>query len=308
MKILNFKNLVENPQNIKSGELMSVDSAVWHIEALLNYEYCVIEDSTEIYVEKSNDSIISNVILEKDRISIEEIVNQYFVIETELQKQLDKIKETNKRVEIVDVTFESGIFTTYTLFNFGEQVSGGKYSHKITDDWQWGNKYGNCSGTILHRDASDEYTDWFATHIPLEALIYCTWTDVQVYGDGAGTQYFSTVQDHYSLYNNPSYVSLYPYMENPNYLYFHVDTGYVYNHHYCIEVDQSKIYCQNLVELKPIIEQNFLPTNYKIKILEVEDIEQPVQDNNSILHISTYHIHRLKVTYGKPVSTITYIN
>ena len=98
-KILNFKDKLKSGN--KSEETMTVDSAVWYIEAALNYTYSDVKAS-EVY---KIDSIIIPIVLNEDEeVFFSDIQNMYNLFEDELT-----IIIAGNKVQLTDIEFISGI-------------------------------------------------------------------------------------------------------------------------------------------------------------------------------------------------------
>ncbi len=97
-KILNFKEKMKNTN--KSDETMSIDSAVWYIEAALNYTYSDIEANELLRI----DSFIFPIVLnENDEVLNSEIQNWYIQFDNQF---IDLI--TENKVQFTDIELISG--------------------------------------------------------------------------------------------------------------------------------------------------------------------------------------------------------
>jgi len=176
-KILSFKSKIENPENTKSGETISLDSAVWYIEALLNYSYCIVsEDNAELACDIN---IVDSIFIqqtETDRINLQTVIQHYYSFEKKMLSALKKIDYTNKFLYLADIEFKNN---TLILQYFIRGKNENKdfpihYPYVITDNWIWGRNKGNCSGTILGQDAADQSNKWLAMNRAIKANTYYT--------------------------------------------------------------------------------------------------------------------------------------
>lgn len=187
MKILNFKDKIENPDGVKSDEMISVDSAVWYIEAALNYTYCVILDTTVKYTETTIDSVFRQIPITDGEVSFNEVQIAYLSIESNILSALNKLPGDNKRVEVVDVFFKDDEFATYFMLKYGEEEGkGGVRPPIINGDWHWGGIFvngvlkpqGMCDNTYYGtRDAGTEINRVLQYVNPVPQYTY--FTDVQ---------------------------------------------------------------------------------------------------------------------------------
>jgi len=145
-KILSFKAKLQNPE--KNNETMRIDSAVWYIEAALNYTYCDTAKTTA-----GIDSFFVNITIdENNEINFNNIVNAYNQLNTDLQNTLG-----NNTMRLADVEFINNnnksnekqlkltvVKTTTNLlsWNFGPD-----------DNWYFSEKKGKCDGTCIGNDA-----------------------------------------------------------------------------------------------------------------------------------------------------------
>ncbi len=262
-KILNFKNLVENPQNIKSGEVMSVDSAVWYIEALLNYEYCIIYDSTQMYNEFAKDSILMNICIENNQINLQEIVNAFCEFENLMIEKLKKIDSENKRVNLVDVKYTENGFMAYISFNYGESIFNSKTLWSITDDWYWGYtlntppwRAGKCDGTCQGRDAVTEINRWIAYRTAIPVGVY--YTDVHFVG------LFTTASESNPNGTNLSSYGIDMFSFETDQIDVQTTDQWTIATFVCLTASECNYYAQQCKNALTVIENNFINENEDI--------------------------------------------
>jgi len=125
MKIVNFKNKLlsyKDKPNVKDGQVMPVDSAVWYSEALLNYSYDAgkgMKNFTTV-----SDSI--EVPSVNGQITYADLYTAYTQLETLLGSQ--KNENPDKSLILADVASkgENGGNTTLVLISgFGDDLGGG---------------------------------------------------------------------------------------------------------------------------------------------------------------------------------------
>jgi hypothetical protein len=164
---------------LKSGETISLDSAIWNMEASLNYTYADPEEAIGEY-----SFIKSNYTLEVDAngvVSMSEVQAVYSLMEQDLGNDL---KSGNDEVIIFsDVALDSISGGTAYLSGTNGYSSGIARSYTpIDDNWYWGTlgqEYGNpllgnCAGTDTTSDASDEL-QWRLNNpmpVPTQQIFY----------------------------------------------------------------------------------------------------------------------------------------
>ena len=153
--------------NLKSGEVMGIDSAVWYLEALQNFEYANPGEAT-----KEFKTVKSNYTLDLDANGIalfSDVQAVYAQMEETLTLQLSQIPGDEKVVHFSDVALDSIEGSTAylsTTLGFGYTWLLNMYwPFNTSDNWYWGTlgqEYGNtllgkCDGTQYGvSDASDE--------------------------------------------------------------------------------------------------------------------------------------------------------
>lgn len=283
---------------------MSVDSAVWYIEALLNYQYGIITDSSEIYYETKTDSAFFNTNTTKGKIEIMDVVSAFFEIENVVVDGLKDIKHPNKRIDIIDVEFKNGQFVAYFQYNYGEQVFGGKYLYNITDNWQWGLLLGNCSGQYIgERDLTTEIKKWIKYN---RAVLYnVTWSNVSHNSNGQGFYY----DPHLPDYPFPEQIGLDVY-DYGGKLFTMVGWFNTPNPdlHYCVSQNMCNYWANETNKTITIIENNHLFTNNgdslndQYKYVGIHEFRS--MWFHGVSNEYTYVFHRLRFIFGIPHQTM----
>ena len=172
-KILNFKEQMKSGD--KSGETMSIDSAVWYIEAALNYTYCIVPQDVVgngLNFNTSSDSISFNINVNNGVVTLQDATNSYEQMKVEINSLLAGINYDVKFMNIIDVEYEDGEFNVIYVIKFSETAN--KYLYNITDSWYAGDDLGNCSGTVLGRDLTDEIERWISINRAVLGGVYYT--------------------------------------------------------------------------------------------------------------------------------------
>ncbi len=160
-KIRAFKSkmelLRENP-GYKSGQTMSIDSAVWYFTAALNYTYAradyeierIISDSAKIVIPSNGEDLL-----------LEDLPIVYQQLLDSLSEKYNAIQSENKNLIMVNLiadepTANGTEVTFYTATGEGYQMY--KYGlFGLSDFWTWGYYLGQCDANINYgRDATTE--------------------------------------------------------------------------------------------------------------------------------------------------------
>lgn len=175
--------------NLKSGEVIDVDSAVWNMEALQNFEYANPGEATRDFeVAKSNYSLALD---ENGQVLMSDVQAVYAQMEDTLIFKLEQIPSNEKVVRFADVSLDSIESNTAHLsitLGFGYNWLLNRYwPFNTSDNWYWGTLghefghplLGKCDGTQVGvSDASDEL-QWRLNNpvvLPVGPFI---WTDLE---------------------------------------------------------------------------------------------------------------------------------
>ena len=108
---------MQNPN--KSNDCMSIDSAVWYIEAALNYTYCY---STEEKLDAdlnsiTLDSLLINYENSENFISLNNVTDIYNNFKETITYEFNQIKNPVKFYDFVDIAYTNNKFKAYFTFN-----------------------------------------------------------------------------------------------------------------------------------------------------------------------------------------------
>ncbi len=185
--IESFNSKINSP--LKTDEVIGIDSAVWNMEALQNYEYANPTEATkEFEVTKSS------YILDVDAngmVLMSDVQAVYAQMEDTLADKLEQIPSDEKVVHFADVSLDSIEGNTAylsTTLGFGYSWLLNRYwPFNTSDNWYWGTlaqEYGDpplgkCDGTQVGvSDGSDEL-QWRLNNpvvVPADPYI---WTDLE---------------------------------------------------------------------------------------------------------------------------------
>ena len=150
--------------HFKNGTMMTLDTAVWNLEALLtNFGGYPDSASDKFILMRSHFTLPINA---NGLVSMDDVQALYQQMVDSITVQLNSIAGTVKFLKFSDVRQDSVVGgTAYITSNngYGQGFILGLYP-PFTDDWIWGTlgeeygtpPLGNCDGTDLTSDGSDE--------------------------------------------------------------------------------------------------------------------------------------------------------
>ena len=223
--ILNFKDKLDN--NLKDGTTYAADSAVWYVEALLNYTYGYATSEGCAF---ENDSIGTTVNTNGNNgYSLEQLA----VVYENIEEQVLDNKPDETYIFAIDVSLfvEANVSTFSSLTGYAKQMPGFKSTADTSGYWYWGMDYGMCSsdsGSYVGMDASDimegiinintvdyytsletevvtkwdNYTNPFFPFTDPYLLNHRLFTSIDPNGNGA--EYFCLSPDHIAYYSGSS--------------------------------------------------------------------------------------------------------
>ncbi len=158
-----IKYIKENPQ-YKSGELMSIDSAIWLLESTFNYEY---GSTGESYREVKTDSTFLEIeIAEDGKIGLDDLSATYYDLFGEVQEIYANTGFDDKGLILVSLHPVMTKSNTATVKV--ETVTGNKSIDPEPgvfgedDYWMYGDLGGSCDGLIDTTDAAHKI--WYMTN------------------------------------------------------------------------------------------------------------------------------------------------
>jgi len=263
----------------KQGEPMTVNEAVWNIEAALNYNYCHVElPQGETFV----DSLILELPVDNDKIEFCNVENAYQQAEAKLKHILKK--DYHAIVIDVEPLQTSDVFKTKITFILGDAVVKKSVSFPNsfgTDDyWRCGFGYGKCDGTFyLVKDATTEIQYWLNSNFNYIPGQY--FTDIE--------HQFVEPNENTNAYLNPNDA-----IPNDNYL----DYLLFINRKF----DLSGNLLPNFYELPPYYcispeEMNFYTWNYRAIAINTPSQGGVRPPNKNVIH---YWVQALPLFYIDP--------
>jgi len=152
--ILEFKDKIEN--HLKDGETYTADSAVWYVEALLNYENA---NNAHNFSDLKfySDSILLNGT--NGEFTIEELNTAYGYFNSMISTIIEQSGDPSLYADVIDINFKETGLKTGTI-EFEITLSTGRSTpinyvlFGVDEDWIWGNNHGACGN-----NQSTEVTD-----------------------------------------------------------------------------------------------------------------------------------------------------
>jgi hypothetical protein len=312
-KILAFKQKVEfarqNP-NLKSGDDLTIEDAVWNVEALANYTYADASTGFDDYISETSEIEVP---LTNGLVSITDAGTAYNQIIDTLTEQYNQIPGQDKHLVMADVMLketdgQSATFDVTAGFAKGTGSSGFS-PFNINDHWKYGlglyNMGGYCDGpyegTQKDKDAAEkiQYKINWRIAIPLGHQYFI---DIkEVYVDGLEGLIFL---DPYSPNQtsceccdlvNPNDLTVNDNMYD-HYM-FRSYSGYP-NHHECLSPSEMNFYLNSMEYIIYNIIYQCFPTELDGKIFSSSNII-----GNYLINYNTTYFHEAYIYYGTSVGS-----
>lgn len=180
LRILKFKKKVKS--GIKSGEQLSIDSAVWYIEAALNYTYCIIEDETVLEEsEFFTDSLKLDMAVNNNTVNFSDVVSVYNEF---IQVIENKIDDNTKKAYLIDIEYKDEDKKISCKYNYAvKNVNKGEIIYSdLNFDWHNGaggcyENMGRCDYTHIDQSARTVLSKYITQSKGVPANAY--YTDIQ---------------------------------------------------------------------------------------------------------------------------------
>lgn len=163
-KLIEFKNKL----NSKDGSTLSIESANWHLEGLLNYEKAN-NDHNLTNISHFYDTLFFN--FSSETINIGQLEVVYLNLNKKLNNHLQLIP--NSKFDLIDLNFVSSNNETSIVMISSIGSESTKYIYQTfgsADYWRWGWNLGKCDGTMTGQDGADQLKNRFNT--PLNKPYY----------------------------------------------------------------------------------------------------------------------------------------
>lgn len=161
-KILAFQDKVKN-NNFKSGEQLTIDEAIWNLEALMNFNYSNPDSS---FVNLTIDSTFEfNLPINGEMVNFEDITNAAHAIEEHVINFLNNMPNSIKFIIAVDISlkddeFKSGSKTLSISTGYGSEYIDNPAAYTpfgANDYWTYGFDLGGCqNNSATTSDAAEK--------------------------------------------------------------------------------------------------------------------------------------------------------
>jgi len=300
--ILNFQNKIKN-NTYKSGEDLGIDSAIWYMEALMNYNYSTPDSS---FVNLTIDTTFEfEIIVNNDMVSYNDITDAAFAMEEHIVNFLNQMPADIKfmiaaDVNIKDNDYKDGTRTVTIITAYGSEYIDNPSAYPPfgeNDYWWYGFNGGGCeSNSATTSDAAekiqyrinhpqviipDPTTTYIVnlTPVPIEAWNYINDDDVA----GPSGEITDNWLD-YMMYHESDYVNL-----------LQLDG--------CLEPEEMNFYLQGTLDVIQIELENIQQTNPD-DILEFVYLSLNGEMISGGENSATTYLHMGSITFGKRVSRV----
>lgn len=156
--ILQVKSKLElhhNNPDLKSGELISADSAIWEIESQLNFNFCY--NNIDILQKSLEEFEVIMPLNSQQKIAFTELVVLYYdIIIDSIQSKMTNLTYQNKRLLLVDLE-QTGSTAQGDKIISVKSLIGNQQNIVLHDDnWWYGENYGTCNGNYGPEDAATQ--------------------------------------------------------------------------------------------------------------------------------------------------------
>jgi len=194
--ILNFQSKIKN-NSFKNGETIEIDSALWYLEALLNFNYSTPDSS---FVNLTVDtSFIFDLPTNNEEVDFNDLVSAAFAMEDHILNFYEQMPEAIKFIIATDVKIKDtdtklgGLTLTITTGYGSEYIDNPALYTPFgeNDYWKYGGGYydygGYCSGPYqgqnIDSDAAEQIQYKINNPNASNTTIPCYYTDVVTVGE-----------------------------------------------------------------------------------------------------------------------------
>ena len=301
--IMNFKKKIDflkaNPA-IKSSETMSVDSAMWYLDAAFNLTYSFIKESFEKFKTGTFDIVLNKT---DGEVSLNDVSVAYSEMKAKTLEIYDAMSEDNKELYITtfkvkeDTDDHITLETTATIGSRGTPPGLSEWGPFAEgDNWKYGEKRGDCNNnwvdftdgaikighhlnTYRYQHIIDEGEGWHAIYTEPSAEV-----SIDIKNLGNNTNLLLNPNDDIPNDNYQDYLLMYQ----------NINNGYPV--HTCIQWDELNFYFHGAEDIiYDIVQDNFSVFGVPDDLVFTEcgnfGHGEPDKDNPDIIH------HELSITY-----------
>ena len=181
-----FRNKMQS--NLKTGEFITLDSAIWYTEATLSYDHAYPDSTSEDFHTQSTFYTLS--VDNNNMVSMEDVQTVYGLMQDSLSYHLSLIDEEVKFIAFADVQLndvENNVASLEMISGYGTGLVLGFYDpFEEDDDWLWGTigsfpLAGKCDGTQIDiSDGSNELQFRF-NHPNYVPVTYSYYTEFETF-------------------------------------------------------------------------------------------------------------------------------
>lgn len=298
--ILNFQSKIKN-NSFKNGESIKIDSALWYLEALLNFNYSTPDSS---FVNLTVDtSFIFELPTNNEEVDFNDLVSAAFAMEDHILSFYEQMPEAIKFIIATDVKIKEtdtklgGLTLTITTGYGSEYIDNpacyppfGEY-----DYWKWGASWmdfgGYCDGPYVGQDEDSDAAEEIEKKINSPR---CIGTDI-------GHPYY--IAEVYTVHILPE---AYPNPDDDgldNYQDFLLYNGYtgINVPNICIPPEDMNFYLQGTLDVVLAESQIILINNptESWKFLNIDLMGNFMTDDDE-----TWYFHEAFITFGRRVSYV----
>lgn len=181
--LLDFRKHMDN--TFKSGELLELEYARWHLSAMLNFSYA---DAKSDYDLLPSDTIILKLQLVDGQIKMKDLSNIFYEISSFLHVKFNEIEAEEKTlifisVGIIDQTDQEVELMAVSTMGYNSGLSWG-YPFSEGHWWHWGFELGRCGdyeGLNIGSDAAKRLTFAANITVPIPGPGRVYWEDPETY-------------------------------------------------------------------------------------------------------------------------------
>ena len=302
-KVINFLDKImyikENP-GYKSGEQMSVDSALWNLNAGLNFAVCNPDEKYDnFYV----DSAFVQLPVSGDIVNLEDVVNTYIEIESSTDDILNAAPYQEKAAKFTFIEIKSSdnsnvlLKSTTIVGEKGTEPEEPPFDEG--NNWRYGNNLGMCNNPIIEYDAGDTIRDvinanrYLHVHDEGHVVLYSNPVTIE------------NINGNHPIFDNPNDpgtpINPDPYDNERDYLMFYAHEDNcspvqnLWDDFSCIEYDDMNFYyygTTNVIYNKIPAMPDYWPQAYGKTFMHLDTLHGTNGwDNNN----KEYYIHIIKV-------------
>nr|NQU89974.1 hypothetical protein [Bacteroidota bacterium] len=297
--ILNFREKVDyirDHPDYKSGEWVDADSALWYLEATINYSHAF---PNEYYKQmKVDTAYLSIPTTDGGMVDLDELAQKYDEMKSMVSNSYHGSGFEEKGLVLVDlseVSFKSDELTLKVETVTGESNNDPPLPGSITDgpfeegdNWWYGEEAGKCDPHTWVSDAAEQLYEAINNIIPEPTGGYFFTNQIPVTIKG-GNEEIRRQNDP-----NPqdNYLDYYLYSASEEY-------GTINNNTLCLEYDEMNLYYNYLKYLMfEKIPGMYVPSAYQIEkiVIYTDDWEMENTSSNHFFHTGTFQ-YGLKAYY-----------